>query len=98
MARGPLLNVIALLLPLGGAAYAWLLMETKDHGGNMGAAIGAGLARYLFFAAACLLGLVASVAALVRGERPGWLTAMALLLNVAGAVGPPMWFFRSKPR
>lgn len=98
MTRGPLLNAISLLLPLGGAAYAWLVLEEKSPGGNMGAAIGGALARYILFAAACLLGLVAGVAAFVRGERPGWLTVMAMLLNLAGVVGPPLWFFLSKPR
>ncbi len=95
---GPLLNLIALVLPVGGAVYAWLVMEEKPHGGNMGAAIGGALARYFVFAAACLLGVVAGVAAFVRGERPGWLTVCAMLLNIACAILPPLWFFLGKPR
>ena len=33
--------------------------------------------------------------ALVRGERPGWLAVVAVLLNLT-AVLPPLWFFWSK--
>ncbi len=93
-APGPLLGIIAIALPLGGALYG-LLLEEKSSGGNLGAAIGAGLARYVVFAAACLLGEIVAVAALVRGERPGWLPVMAVLLNLT-AVLPPLWFFWSK--
>lgn len=91
--KAPLFNVIAALLPIGGAVYA--TMKAQRSADTMGGAIGIALGAYLLFAVACVVGEVLAVIALVRGERPGWLSTGAALLNLT-VVLPPLYFFLFK--
>ncbi len=60
----------------------------------MGGAIGQLIGAYVIFAAACLLGEVAAVVSLLRGERPGWLSVIGVLLNLTAVIPPIIVFTR----
>ncbi len=89
----PLFNVISALLPVVGGAYAWSAYA-KSSADTMGGAIGHLIGAYVIFATACLLGELAAIVSLVRGERPGWLSVIGVLLNLAAVIPPIIVFTR----
>ena len=89
----PLFNVISALLPVAGGTYAWSA-HAKSSADTMGGAIGQLIGVYVIFAAACLLGEVAAVVSLLRGERPGWLSVIGVLLNLTAVIPPIIVFTR----
>jgi len=86
----PLFNILATLIPLACAAYA-ALKYSQASADTIGGAIGNALGAYLLFAVACAVGETLAILALVRGERPTWLSLLAVLLNLT-AILPPLWF------
>jgi hypothetical protein len=79
-------NVVSLLLPLAGYAFAKYSAQNANHGGNMGAAIGAGIVYLAIILAATLFGALAAIVALFRGERYVLLSILGLIANVALAL------------
>lgn len=78
-----LANLISLILPLVGYLFAKYTAQNANHGGNMGAAIGAGLVYLGIILIATLLGIIAAAVALIRGERYTLLSILGLLANAA---------------
>lgn len=89
--RMPIFSLLSLAIPLLGAAYA-ASVYSRSSADTIGGAIGHGIAAYMIFAIACILGEAAAIAALVRAERPGWLGVMGVVLNLT-AVIPPILVF-----
>jgi hypothetical protein len=88
-------NIISLPLPFAGFVAARLLTKDASHGGNMGAAIGAGIVALGVILLSALLGAALAGAALYlnlyRGERYVWLSVLGLVVNfaaVAAALAP----------
>lgn len=79
-------NVVSLLLPLAGYAFAKYTAQNANHGGNMGGAIGAGIVYLGIILIATLLGAIAALVALIRGERYALLSILGLIANVALAI------------
>lgn len=83
-APGLLFSLIALLLPVAGAIYAW--NQNQRPADPMGSAIGVILGAYLLLA----------IVALVRGERPLWLSITSATLNLQAAAAPVIYFYSRK--
>jgi len=78
-----LFNLISLFLPIAGYFLAKSVSANSDHGGNMGAAIGAGIVYLGIILIATILGTIAAAIALIRGERYTLLSILGLLANLA---------------
>ncbi len=76
-------NVISLLLPVVGHLAARLLTRGASHGGNMGAAIGAGIVMLGVILLSAMLGAALAGIALSRGERYVWLSVLGFVVNLA---------------
>ncbi|MFN7920878.1 MAG: hypothetical protein U0Q16_12320 [Bryobacteraceae bacterium] len=87
-------SILSVVLPLAGAGWAVYIYKV-GRPDTVGAAIGVGIAAYLVFAIACVLGEIAAVVALIRGERPSWIAVIGALLNLT-AVIPPVLVLQGK--
>jgi amino acid permease len=76
-------NIISLLLPIVGYMAARLITKDASHGGNMGAAIGAGIVTLGMILLSAVLGAALAGTALYRGERYVWLSVLGLLVNLS---------------
>jgi hypothetical protein len=94
MKPAPLFNIVSVILPVAGAIYA-LTIYSKSSADTIGGAIGILLGAYMAFALACLAGEASAIVAMVRAERPGWLSFVGAILNLS-AVIPPLDFFITK--
>lgn len=79
-------NVLSLLLPLAGYAFAKYTTQHASHGGNLGGAIGIGIAYLAILLLATCLGALAAIVALFRGERYTLLSVLGLLANLGLAL------------
>lgn len=89
--RMPFFSLLSLAIPLLGAAYA-AMVYSKSSADTIGGAIGNGIAAYMIFAIACILGEASAIAALVRAERPGWIGVVGVLLNLTAVIPPVIVF------
>ena len=78
----PLWNVVSVALPLGALALGLLLLAANPRGGgDYAGALGSAVLFVLAVGGACLLGAMAAVVALARGERKTWLSVLGLVGN-----------------
>ena len=81
-------NIVSVLLPLGALVLGLLAMfgggGTRDHAGLMGS----GAIVVMLAGGACVFGVIASIVALIRGERHHWLSLLGLIGN--GAIILPL--------
>jgi hypothetical protein len=79
----PFWNILALAGPLTVAALGAILTVTSRSGtGDFAGRLGNGVLFVLAVGATCLVGEVAAVVSLVRGERHAWLAILGLILNL----------------
>jgi len=89
--RAPCWNIVSVAIPALAIAVGFLVLIANPSGrGDFGGAMGAGILFILGVCAACGLGAIAAVIALVREERMQWLTVIGLLGNGAVLV-PVLW-------
>ena len=80
--RAPLWNIVAVALPGLVLAVGLLMLAGNPSGrGDYAGAMGSAVLLVLGVGAACGLGAVAALVALVRGERLRWLTVLGLIVN-----------------
>jgi hypothetical protein len=79
----PFWNVLSLALPLAVAiGGAIVTVTSRDGAGDFAGRLGSGVLLVLAVGATCVVGEVAAVASLVRGERHAWLAILGLILNL----------------
>jgi hypothetical protein len=82
--RAPRWNIVSVALPVLAAVIGLLMLAANPSGrGDYGGALGGAVLLVMGVAAACGLGVIATVVALVRQERMPWLTAIGLIGNGA---------------
>ena len=80
----PLWNVISVVLPFAAIALGLLFAASSPgHGGNYGAALGIAFMFVILVGGASILGVIAAIVALARGERKAWLSLIGLVGNCA---------------
>jgi hypothetical protein len=85
--RAPCWNIVSIaLLVLTIAVGLWVLVSGSSGRGDYYGAMGAAILLLIGGAAACGLGLIAAIIALIRGERMLWLTFIGLVGNAAVVV------------
>ena len=84
----PRWNIVSIALPVGAFAIGLLLLSGNSGTGDFAGAMGSGVLLLILVGGSCVLGIVAAIAALVRGERFRWLSLLGLLGN--GAIVLPL--------
>lgn len=75
-------NIVSLVLPVVAAAIAAAVVASS-RSSDYASGIGSVLKSLIAVGAVCVLGEVAAIVALVRGERMAWLSAIGAILNLA---------------
>ncbi len=81
--RAPIFNVLSLAVPVLAGAWGYYAVRTAKGATNMGEALGPLFAMAIAVTLAAIVGELAAVISLVRGERLGWLSWLGVVMNGA---------------
>jgi hypothetical protein len=86
----PFWNIVSVALPAAAVLIGILVLSSARRSGDFAGALGGGVLFAFAMAAVCVLGEIAAITALWRGERLVWLSILGMLAN--GAVFLPVLF------
>lgn len=81
--RTPICNVISVALPTLVGSYGYYWARTTKGATNLGEGLAPFFALAMFLTIAAVVGEVAAVISLVRGERLGWLSWLGVAVDAA---------------
>jgi hypothetical protein len=79
----PFWNIISIALPAAAVLIGVVALSSTRRSGDFAGALGGGVLFAFGMAAVCVLGEIAAIAALWRGERLLWLSILGVLANAA---------------
>ena len=92
----PFWNIVSVAVPFAAIAIGALMLSTGGgRGGDYAGALGSAIVTLIVVGGVCLFGLAAAIAALSRGERMAWLSAIGILVNLSVALPALYLYLRS---